>query len=181
MIVPATRFELDVGGVKLSVCGDFSEYRQVGGRRHDDDGLDVRGDGVFGQGIARIPLSRYRQAGQAEHSGHRYGHGHAAVLERQSRVGAETRVMLPFVLDFEATSHAIGQMMCVGNAWRAPLAARDDVLAIVRIINIQRQEPAEAPEIAPRRGPPAVRSPFGLEPVANPSQSGAAGHHAGTG
>ena len=37
------------------------------------------------------------------------------------------------------------------------------MLAIVEIINVEWQEPAEAPEIAPLRDPPAIRAPFGLE------------------
>jgi hypothetical protein len=54
-------------------------------------------------------------------------------------------------------------MMPVRDGWSAALAARDDVLAIVEIINVERQEPAEAPEIAPLWDPPAIPAAFGLE------------------
>ena len=141
---------LTLSGIKPGESGDFAQDGQVGVGRQHDDGLDARRDGVFGQGIAGVPLSRHRQPGQAERPSHRDRHGHAPILERQGRIGTEAGVGLPLVLDLETAPQSISQRMGVGQAGCTALAPSDDVPAIRGIVDVQRQEAAEPPQVAPR-------------------------------
>ena len=61
-------------------------------------------------------------------------------------------VVLPLVLDLETAPQPIGQRMSIGQARRTALAQRDDVAAILGIVDVERQQAAEPPEIASRRG-----------------------------
>ncbi len=102
------QLQLDAVRVEPGQGGHLAQYRQVGVGRHHDSRLDLRRDGILGQRITGIPLSRHRQAVQAEDSGHRDRHRHASILERQGGVPPKARVGSPFILDFQSAAQAIG-------------------------------------------------------------------------
>ena len=111
MIVPATSSSWTCSRVQLRVGGDLAEDGEVGVGRHDDGRLDLAGDGVLGQGVARVPLGRHGQPREAQGPGHRDGHRHPPVLEREGRVRAEAGMMPALVLDLEPAADPLGQGM----------------------------------------------------------------------
>ena len=71
----------------------------------------------------------------------------------------------PLVLDLEPAAEPVGPGVGIGEAGRVPLAEGDDRAAVVGVGDVERQEAAEPPEVAPGRVPAAVAAPLGLEAV----------------
>ena len=83
-----------------------------------------------------------------------------AILERERRIAPESRVVLPLVLDLQPASQPFGQRMRIGQARRIALAQRRDVPAILGRVEVERQQAAKPPKIAPIGIPPAVAAPL---------------------
>ena len=73
--------------------------------------------------------------------------------------------MPPLVLDFETKTNAVGQRMSISERRSASLAQGDDRAGIARVVDIERKQSPEPPEVASGRVPPAIASALGLEAI----------------
>ena len=96
------QFQDNLVGMQFRRRRRATQHGQIGIRRHDDGRLEAGGDRVSRQAVAGVPLSRHGQVFETEQAGHRHGEGHAAILERQGRVRAETEMGFPLVLHLKA-------------------------------------------------------------------------------
>ena len=144
---------MDLRRMHLRERGDAAENRHRRVVRHDHGDLETGRKRISRERIAGVALRRHDQLFQAELVRHARRDGHAAVLETLRRVRPEAGAAgLALVLDLQAEAGGFRERMLRPFAQRCrAFAKRDDVRHIRRIVDIQRQQCPEAPQVAPLR------------------------------
>jgi hypothetical protein len=73
--------------------------------------------------------------------------------------------MSSFVLDLETKPDTVGKSVSICQRGSATLAQRDDRVGIGNIVDVERKQTPESPEVASGRVPPAVASTLCLETI----------------
>ena len=136
----------------------------IAGHRHDH--RQPCRQRVVDQRIAGIALGRRGQPLDAEPACLGDHHGHAAVLEALRGVGTEAGVGLALFLDREVESGFGGDGMAgVVEQRGRSFAERDDVRGVDRMIDVERHEATEAPDVLALRLVPGLIRSGGGEPL----------------
>ena len=115
---------------------------------HCDDDLQPRGHGIARQRIPRIALRWHGEFGDAQAPRLRNDHGHATVLEALGWIGAEPSMCPALVFQLQGDASRLGQRMIgIVEQRRAAFAERNDVARIVGIVDVERHQSAEAPDV----------------------------------